>query len=73
MDMKSEGLRDGPVGGYTMIPRHCPGWTTLENGDAYENRLKGKVLPALKKLSGQEKRQPGRYRRRLEPLSEASV
>ncbi len=56
-----------------MIPRHCPGWTTLENGDAYENRLKGKVLPALKKLSGQEKRQPGRYRRRLEPLSEASV
>ena len=36
----------------TMIARHWRGWTTLENGDAYENHLKGKVLPALKKLSG---------------------
>jgi len=35
-----------------MIARHWRGWTTLENGDAYENHLKAKVLPALKKLSG---------------------
>jgi len=41
-----------PDGGDTMIARHWRGWTTLENGDAYENHLKGKVLPALKKLSG---------------------
>ena len=35
-----------------MIARHWRGWTTLENGDAYENHLKGTVLPALKRLSG---------------------
>jgi len=35
-----------------MIARHWRGWTTLDNGDAYEDHLKGKVLPALKKLSG---------------------
>jgi heme-degrading monooxygenase HmoA len=35
-----------------MIARHWRGWTTLQNGDAYEHHLKGKVLPELKKLAG---------------------
>jgi len=35
-----------------MIARHWRGWTRLENGNAYEEHLKEKVLPALKELSG---------------------
>lgn len=35
-----------------MIARHWRGWTELQNADAYEDLLKQKVLPELKKLEG---------------------
>jgi hypothetical protein len=34
-----------------MIARHWKGWTKRENADAYEELLKGKVLPNLRKDS----------------------
>jgi len=33
-----------------MIARHWRGWTRVENADAYEELLKSKVLPGLKKI-----------------------
>jgi len=35
-----------------MIARHWRGWTRTENADAYEELLKSKVLPGLKKIEG---------------------
>ena len=35
-----------------MIARHWRGWTKAENADAYEELLKSKVLPGLKKIEG---------------------
>jgi len=35
-----------------MIARHWRGWTRAENADAYEEHLKSKVLPGLKKVEG---------------------
>ena len=35
-----------------MIARHWRGWTRIENADAYEELLKSKVLPGLKKIEG---------------------
>jgi len=35
-----------------MIARHWQGWTKAENADAYEELLKSKVLPGLKKIEG---------------------
>ena len=35
-----------------MIARHWRGWTRVENADAYEELLKSKVLPGLKKIEG---------------------
>jgi len=35
-----------------MIARHWRGWTRAENADAYEELLKSKVLPGLKKIEG---------------------
>ena len=35
-----------------MIARHWRGWTMAKNAVAYEELLKGKVLPALKSLEG---------------------
>ena len=35
-----------------MIARHWRGWTERQNADAYEDLLKQKVLPELKKLEG---------------------
>ena len=35
-----------------MIARHWRGWTRPENADAYEELLKSKVLPGLKKIEG---------------------
>jgi hypothetical protein len=35
-----------------MIARHWRGWTKPQDADAYENLLKSKVLPELKKISG---------------------
>jgi hypothetical protein len=35
-----------------MIARHWRGWTKIENGDAYEDYLKQKVLPGLRGLEG---------------------
>jgi heme-degrading monooxygenase HmoA len=35
-----------------MIARHWRGWTELQNADAYEDLLKQKVLPELKKIEG---------------------
>jgi heme-degrading monooxygenase HmoA len=37
-----------------MIARHWRGWTKLEDAAAYENLLKNKVLPSLKKVQGYE-------------------
>ena len=33
-----------------MVARHWRGWTTAKNADAYEDHLKGKILPALNKI-----------------------
>ena len=35
-----------------MIARHWRGWTRIESADAYEELLKSKVLPGLKKIEG---------------------
>ena len=35
-----------------MIARHWRGWTTAKNADAYENHLKGRILPALNEIPG---------------------
>lgn len=35
-----------------MIARHWRGWTAVRDAAAYENLLKGKVLPELKKIDG---------------------
>ena len=35
-----------------MIARHWRGWTTPQNADAYEQLLKDRVLPSLKKIEG---------------------
>ena len=35
-----------------MIARHWRGWTEVQNADAYEDLLKQKVLPELKKFEG---------------------
>jgi len=35
-----------------MIARYWRGWTRAENADAYEEHLKSKVLPGLKKVEG---------------------
>jgi len=35
-----------------MIARHWRGWTRVQNADAYEELLKSKVLPGLKKIEG---------------------
>ena len=35
-----------------MIARHWRGWTTPQNADAYEQLLKDRVLPGLKKIEG---------------------
>ena len=35
-----------------MIARHWRGWTKAENAAAYEELLKSKVLPGLKKIDG---------------------
>jgi hypothetical protein len=35
-----------------MIARHWRGWTEVQNADSYEDLLKQKVLPELKKLEG---------------------
>ena len=35
-----------------MIARHWRGWTRAENAEAYEELLKSKVLPALRKIEG---------------------
>ena len=35
-----------------MIARHWRGWTRAENADTYEELLKSKVLPGLKKIEG---------------------
>lgn len=35
-----------------MIARHWRGWTTPENADAYQELLRGTVLPGLKKIAG---------------------
>ena len=35
-----------------MIARHWRGWTAVQDATAYENLLKGKVLPELRKIEG---------------------
>ena len=35
-----------------MIARHWRGWTKADDADAYEELLKSRVLPALKRLEG---------------------
>lgn len=35
-----------------MIARHWRGWTKPEDADAYEDLLKRKVLPGLKRIDG---------------------
>lgn len=35
-----------------MIARHWRGWTTCENADAYEQLLRGRVLPNVAKVEG---------------------
>ena len=35
-----------------MIARHWRGWTALENAGAYEDLLRGTVLPELRNISG---------------------
>ena len=35
-----------------MIARHWRGWTEVRNADAYEDLLKQKVLPEVKKVEG---------------------
>src|SRR5256885_15585065 len=35
-----------------MIVRHWRGWTRVEDADTYEELLKSKVLPGLKKIEG---------------------
>lgn len=35
-----------------MIARHWRGWTTPQNADAYEQLLKDRVLPSLKRIDG---------------------
>jgi heme-degrading monooxygenase HmoA len=35
-----------------MIARHWRGWTLVKDATAYENLLKDKVLPELKKIEG---------------------
>lgn len=35
-----------------MVARHWRGWTKFQSADAYEELLKTKVLPELKKIKG---------------------
>ena len=35
-----------------MIARHWRGWTSVQDAIAYENLLKDKVLPELRKIEG---------------------
>jgi hypothetical protein len=35
-----------------MIARHWRGWTSVQDAIAYENLLRGKVLPELRKIEG---------------------
>jgi heme-degrading monooxygenase HmoA len=35
-----------------MIARHWRGWTAPDNAEAYQELLRGTVLPGLKKISG---------------------
>ena len=35
-----------------MIARHWRGWTKLEDADAYESLLAGRILPALRNIEG---------------------
>ena len=35
-----------------MVARHWRGWTKANDADAYEDLLKSRVLPALKKIEG---------------------
>ena len=35
-----------------MIARHWRGWTEVQDAEAYENLLKGKVLPGLRGIEG---------------------
>jgi len=35
-----------------MIARHWRGWTKAQDADTYENLLKSKVLPELRKIPG---------------------
>jgi hypothetical protein len=35
-----------------MIARHWRGWTSPQNATAYQELLRGTVLPGLKKISG---------------------
>lgn len=35
-----------------MVARYWRGWTTVEDATAYENLLKNKVLPELRKIEG---------------------
>jgi hypothetical protein len=36
----------------TVIVRHWRGWTEVQDADAYEALLNGKVLPSLKSIEG---------------------
>src|SRR5207244_6299566 len=38
--------------GRLMIARHWRGWTSVQDAIAYENLLKDKVLPELRKIEG---------------------
>jgi hypothetical protein len=38
--------------GRLMIARHWRGWTSVQDATAYENLLKNKVLPELRKIEG---------------------
>jgi hypothetical protein len=38
--------------GAIVIARHWRGWTEVKDADAYENLLKGRVLPGLKGIEG---------------------
>jgi hypothetical protein len=40
------------MGGELMIARHWRGWTRVQDAAAYENLLKGKVLPELRQIEG---------------------
>jgi hypothetical protein len=35
-----------------MIARHWRGWTEVQDANAYENLLKDKVLPSLRRIDG---------------------